>query len=188
MKNLLYFVVIALFFGGCSYKNEAIALQSYKADYAGETSKDKKTVYLGLVKDMRTDKRTIGYVVKKGEKSVRLYSDVNFADKYKEGLGYALNMAGFNTDVDSNAASLVVEVHIKDIKIIYNDKNFDQNLNGEIEIEVIIRRGTEVITQEFKQNSGKWIAPSYDSKDIEPFLYTLFSSSINEIVSRLTKF
>ena len=97
-------------------------------------------------------------------------------------------MAGFNTDVDSNAASLVVEVHIKDIKIIYNDKNFDQNLNGEIEIEVIIRRGTEVITQEFKQNSGKWIAPSYDSKDIEPFLYTLFSSSINEIVSRLTKF
>lgn len=40
---------------------------------------------------------------------------------------------------------MVVEVYIKDIEMVYNDKNFDTNLRGEIEIEVIVRRGADVI-------------------------------------------
>ncbi|MBU1659254.1 hypothetical protein KKG72_09420 [bacterium] len=188
MKNLLYLVVIALFMGGCSYKNEAINLQSYKADYAGEVSKENKTVFLAFVKDTRIDRRSLGYHIKNGEKLAALYSDESFADKYKEGLGYALNIAEFKTDVDEKNAALIMEVYIKNIDFIYSDKSFDENLKGEIEIEVIIKKGEEVITQNFRQTGGKWIAPSYNSKDIEPFLYTLFSDSINDIVSKLTRF
>lgn len=187
MKTLLFLVTALLLLGGCTYKNEALSLDSYKAEYAGPRSKDQKTIYLRIVKDLRADKRTIGYVEQKGGALTKFYSDVNFEDKYKEGLGYALNLAGFNTNTAAQAASLVVEVYIKDIELVYNDKNFDANLNGEIEIEVIVRRGDEVITQNFKQKGSKWIAPSYNSKDLEPFLYSLFADSIDQVVTRLTR-
>jgi uncharacterized lipoprotein len=188
VKNLFYVVIIALLMGGCTYKNEALNLPSYKADYAGAVSADKKSVYVSVIKDMRKDKRGIGYVMDDGQKIARLYSDVNFPAKYKEGLGYALNIAGFNTDVSAENASLIMEVYIRNIEIIYSDKSFDKNLVGEIEIEVIIKRDGEVITQNFRQKGGKWIVKSYESKDLEPFLHSLFSDSINDIVSRLTRY
>ena len=188
MKYLLFIAMSLLLFSGCAYKNEAIALDSYKAGYTGPLSKDKKTIYLRTVKDLRANKSTIGYIDQKSATAINFYSNENFAEKYAEGLGYALNLAGFNIDASTQEASLVVEVYIKDIEIIYNDKNFDTNLNGEIELEVIVRKGDDVITQNFRQKGSKWMAPSNNSKDLEPFLYTLFSDSIDQIVTRLTRF
>lgn len=185
MKNLLYIIVIALFFGGCSYNNSAIGLKPYDGDYGGEISKDKKSIHLGLVQDMRADKRVIGYAQKEDAK---LYSDVDFATQYQEGLKQALRVAGFNSDVTSDAASFSVEVHIKNINVVYSDKTFGENLKGEIDIEVIVKKESKVTTLNFKESSAKWITPSYDSKDIEPFLQTIFSNSIDDIVSRLTKY
>lgn len=187
MKNILFLLSTLLLLSGCTYKNEAIHLASYKADYTGPVTKNQATIYLRWIKDVRTDKSNIGYLLQNGEKLASLYSDVDFTEKYKEGLQYALNMAGFSTDAAVRASSMVVEVYIKNIEIVYNDKNFDKNLQGEIELEVIIRRGNDVITQNFKQKGGKWIAPSFNSKDLEPFLYTLFSDSINDIVARLAR-
>lgn len=188
MKNLFYLLIVALLMGGCTYKNEALSLDSYKAEYKGPTSKEKKSVYLRWVKDVRTDKRNVGYFLQNGEKFTTFHSDVDFADKYKEGIEYALNLAGFKTDVNANPASLIMEVYIKDIELVYNDKNFDTNLKGEIEIEVVIRKDEETITQNFRQKGGKYVLSSNNSKDLEPFLYTLFSDSINDIVSKLTRF
>lgn len=188
MKKLFYFIIIALLLGGCSYKNEALTLASYKAEYNGPILKENKSVYLKSVQDPRIDKRSIGYYVKNDEKSVRLYSDVNFSDKYEEGLGYALNIAGFKTDENALDASLIIEVSIKKIELIYNDKVLDANLKGEIEVEVIITKGTEVITQNFRQKGSTWIKPSYNSKNLEPFLYTLFSDSIDDVVAKLTQY
>ncbi len=186
MKRLLFFAISMLLLSGCAYKNENINLESYKAEYRGPLSKDKKSVTVRYVKDMRQNKGVIGYVDQKKDETIKFYSDVNFAEKYTEGLGYALNLAGFNTETPS-ASGLMVEIYIKDIKIIYNDKNFDANLKGEIEIEVVVRKGEDEITQSFRQKGSKWIAPSYNSKDLEPFLYTLFADSIDQIVTRLTK-
>lgn len=187
MKNIFYVLIIALFLGGCTYKNEALNLDSYKSEYAGPSSKDKKAIYLRWVKDVRSDKQHIGSVLQRGDTLATLFTNVDFADKYKEGIEYALNLAGF--DMSSTAQSaLIMEVYIKDIDIVYNDKNFDTNLKGEIEIEVIIRKGDEVVTQNFKQKGAKYVLSSNESKDLEPFLYTLFADSINDIVSRLTRF
>lgn len=189
MKNLIYLLVAtALFMGGCAYKNEAINLHAYKGEYAGEIAPKNKTVYLRSVKDMRTNKRVIGAIMKDGARYQSFYSDTDFANKYREGLGYALDIAGFHTVSNANDASLIMDVVIKNIDIVYNDKNFDKNLKGELEIEVIIDRGQKTTTQSFRQKASKWIAPSYASKDIEPFLYTLFADSINDIASRLTHY
>lgn len=187
MKHLFFAAVALLIFSGCTYKNEALSLESYKAEYKGPITRDKKVVYLKPVKDLRAKKNIIGYVDQKSSTTINFYSNENFAEKYTEGLGYALNLAGFNTDASSSEANLVVEVYIKDIELIYNDKNFDANLNGEIEIEVVVRKGDDVITQNFRQKGSKWIAPSYNSKDLEPFLYSLFTDSIDQIVTRLTR-
>ena len=94
-----------LLLSGCTYKNEALNLESYKAEYKGPLTKEKKTVYVRLVKDLRADKKVIGYVEQKGDTLTQFYSNVNFEDRYKEGLGYALNLAGFNTDASAQAAS-----------------------------------------------------------------------------------
>ena len=188
MKNIFYILMVTLLISGCSYNNEAVGLHAYKADYAGDLSNDHKSVYIQVVRDTRLDKRTIGYFLKDGRRVDAFYSNADFARKYKEGLGYALNIAGFNNVTSPDGAALSIEVYIKNIRIIYNDKVADQNLYGEIETEVIVHRGSEVITQHFTQKDGKWIPPSYTSKDIEPFLYSLFASSVNQIVSRLTSY
>lgn len=189
MKKIIFLLVGAvLFMGGCAYKNETIGLHAYKGEYSGEIAPKNKTVYLRSVKDMRTNKRVIGYIMKDGARYQSFYSDADFANKYKEGLGYALDIAGFNTVANANDASLVMDVMIKNIEIVHNDKNFDKNLKGEIEIEVVIDRGQKVTTQSFRQKASKWISPSTSSKDVEPFLYTLFADSINDIASRLTNY
>ncbi|WP_345978450.1 hypothetical protein [Sulfurimonas sp. HSL3-2] len=188
MKSLFYFLAVSLFFAGCSYKNEAIRLKPYESDYAGALSKEKKSVYIRIVKDIRADKRDIGFTEANGKKDVTLYSDVDFADRYKEGLVRALKMAHFETDGDPQKASLTIDVHIKKITVIYNNKTFDENLVGEIDVEVMIRKNAAVTILNFKERNGKWISPSYDSKDIEPFLYAMFSNSINDIVSKLTNY
>ncbi|WP_373034538.1 YajG family lipoprotein [Sulfurimonas sp.] len=186
MKSILYLVAVVVFLGGCSYKNESINLSSYNAEYTGEISKEKKSVFIESVKDVRVDKRTIGYILKDGIKTINLFSTEDFAKNYKDGLSSALRIAGFKVGSGSNA-DLVMSISIKNIELIHNDKTFDKNIKGEIELEVIIKKGNETITQNFKPSASKWIGPSYRSKDMEPFLNELFSDSINSIVSRLTK-
>ena len=189
MKNLSYLVVAALLLGGCSYKNEAIGLSSYKTVYSGSVSNEHKSIYLASVSDARDDKTSIGYVQANGQITTKLYSYTDFANKYKDGLNSALKMAQFNVEKNPDSNSINVAVKIKKIQLVYNDtKKFDENLHGQIKIDVTVTQGNKVVTQSFTQNRGIWIKPSFNSKDMEPLLYTLFSGSINDIVSKLTSF
>jgi len=187
VKNIFFLLAIALFIGGCSYKNAPLTLQTYEANYQGQKSKEQKSVFISTVKDLRVDKRNIGYTLKDKEKDISLFSDVNFEKKYKDALLYALNIAEFNTATNADDATLLIEIYIKKIELIYTDKKFEENLNGEISIEVVVKNDKVTSKQNFRQKAGKWISPSYDSKDFEPFLTTLFSDSINNIVSKLTE-
>ncbi len=186
MKYIGIALVFALLMSGCSYKNETINLAPYAPQYVGPKAQLSKNVYLRTVKDTRADKTRVGSLVDDGRIVAPLISNANFEDRYRQGLLSALKSAGFNTDVSTKAASLVVEVYIKQIDIVHNDKNFDTNLQGLIDIEVVARKGNEVITQNFKQKGSKWIKPSFESKDLEPFLYELFADSIDQIALRLT--
>lgn len=187
MKHLLFFCFSLILLTGCTYKNEALFLERYNAQYAGPMTKNKQTVYVRIVKDLRTDKQTIGALLNNGKVLAPLSTNTDIEKRYHEGLLSGLKLAGFDTDSHLRAAHLVVEVYVKDIDIVYNDKNFDTNLKGEIEIEVVIRRDSEVITQNFRQKGGKWMKPSFESKDLEPFLYELFTDSIDQVVSRLVR-
>ena len=186
MKKFNYLVVLALMLSGCTYKNNPIPLESYKADYNGDKAQNNASVFLSKVKDTRTDKRTIGYVLENSTKTVALFSDDNFEQKYKEGLGYALNIAGFKTDITKDTASMELNIFIEDIKIVYTNESFDKNLKGEISVKAVLKQNNELVTYNFKQKSAEWIAPSHDSKDIAPFLHMLFTDSINDIVAKLT--
>lgn len=187
MKSIVYFLAVVVFLGGCSYKNESINLSSYNAQYTGENSKENKSVFIESIKDERENKKNIGYLLENGEKTVELFSNDNFEKKYRDGLKNALHMAGFKEALDANA-DLIIEVKIKSVELINNDKSFDKNLKGKIELEVIVKRGNETITQNFKPSASKWISASYSSKDLEPFLNEIFSDSITDVVSRLTRY
>ncbi|WP_024955783.1 YajG family lipoprotein [Sulfurospirillum arcachonense] len=188
MKVLTYIIVFAFLLGGCSYKNEAISLNSYKAQYNGPTVKEKKTVYLESVIDDRKIKRVIGLYEDNGQIKDKFFSEVDFAKKYQEGLNYAFEIAGFSKSENADNANLHVKVLIKKIELIYNNKNFNTNLKGEIEVEVIVQKDGKTITQNFRQKNATWIKPSFKSKDLEPFLYTLFVDNVNNIAARLTSY
>lgn len=186
MKKFSYLIILALIVTGCAYKNPPIAMGIYKAEYDGERVKQNTTVYLSSVKDIRQEKSTIGYVIVDSKKTLPLYNEENLEKVYKDGLIYALNVAGYNTNVSQSEASMVVDISIQDAKLVYNsNKTFDENLKGEITIQAKVRKGNKILTFNFKQKSGKWIKPSFDSKDLEPFLNQLYNDSINEIVAKL---
>jgi len=187
LKNLLYLFVISFVFVGCTYKNTAIELGEYNSKYIGKIAPTDKRIIIESVNDIRLDKHTIGYVIKDGKKKVTLHSHVDFEKRYKDDLKDALSSARFNLNNDSYN-SLNLKVYIKKIEIIYDDEKFDKNLSGYIELEVFIGLNKETIKQNFREKSQKWISPSYDSKDLEPFLHEMFSDSINNIVSRLTDY
>ncbi len=186
MKKFIYAVLLAFFASGCTYKNSPLSLGTYKGEYEGERVKQNVSVHLLHVKDIRSEKATIGYVIVDSKKTLPLYNEENLEKKYKDGLIYALNVAGFNTNVSQNEAAMVVEVYIQDVKVVYNStKTFDENLKGEIAVQAKVKRGNKILTFNFKQKSGKWIKPSFDAKALEPFLEQLYNDSINDIVAKL---
>jgi len=185
MKNIIYLLLIALTMGACSYQNQPIALQSYKANYNAPLSVEKKAIFIQDVIDDRVNKSYIGYALKDGKKRLTFFSNDNFEKKYKDALLYALNISEFNTNVNKSDASEIITVHIKDITLVHTDKNFDENLKGKIAVELIVQQGNSITTYNFTQKAGKWIAPSFNSKDLEPFLTTLFSDSIDAVVAKL---
>jgi hypothetical protein len=186
MKNIISIAVAAFILGGCSYKNEAISLSAYQSQYNGTISNGQKNIFLASVTDIRTDKINIGYIQADGKPTNKLFSYEDFADKYKNGLLNALKAAKVNQVQDTSKSAVIVDVKIKSIELIYNDtKKFDENLHGKIIVEVTITQGNQISVQTFTQDQGIWITPSFASKDFEPLLYKLFSSSINDVVSKV---
>ena len=186
MKKLYSLVAAVVLLSGCSYKNEAIELSSYKAQYLGKTTGDTNSISLLSVTDTREDKTSIGHVEANGQVTVKLYSYVDFTDKYSEGLTNVLRAAKFNLTKNPADANTTISVKIKDIQIVYNDtEKFDENVHGKIVVEVTITKGDKTIVQTITQQEGKWIKPSYTSKDIEPLMYSLFTDSVNLIGSKL---
>lgn len=187
MKNLIYLVLITFIMGACTYKNEPIALQPYKANYAGAVSQEKKSIFIDNITDKRANKNNIGYSLEDGKKKISFFSNENFEKKYKDALLYALSIAEFNTNVSEADAFTIISINIREIELIKTDKNFNENLKGKIAIELVVKQGITTTKHNFTQKAGKWIAPSYKSRDLEPFLSALFSDSIDAVVTRLAQ-
>jgi uncharacterized lipoprotein len=186
MKNLYSLVAAVILMSGCSYKNEAIELSSYKAHALSTTTVDRNNISFLSVTDIREDKTSIGHVEANTQVTTKLYSYVNFADRYKEGLTNVLKDAKFNLVNNPADANTKIDVKIKDIQLIYNDGDkLNENLNGKIVVEVTLTKAGKVNVLTFTQKQGMWIKPSYTSKDVEPLLNTLFTDSIDDMVSKL---
>ncbi len=187
MKNTIYILVLALTMGACTYKNEAITLKPYEAYSNTTITKEKKNIYIQSIQDVRIDKKSIGYALENGEKKIIFFTHENFKKKYEDVLLYAFNILGFNTEINKSDASLVIDIYIKDIELIQMEKFFDKNIKGKIVVELVVRKGSTVTRYTFTQNEAKWMSPSHNSKDLEPFLSTLFAGSINSITAKLAE-
>lgn len=186
MHKFYSLVASVVILTGCSYRNEAIELSSYKANYITQTINDQNNASFLSVTDIRKDKTSIGHVLVNDTVNNMFYSNVNFEDRYKEGLTKVLTTAKFNLVHNPEDANTKIDVKIKDIQLIYNDTNkFNENLQGKIVLEVTLTKSEKINVLTFTQKQGRWIKPSYTSKDIEPFLNTLFTDSIDDIVSTL---
>ena len=188
MKKLYSLVAAVVLMSGCSYKNEAIELSAYKPQYLGKTPQDQNSISFVSVTDGRDDKTSIGYVEANGVVTSKFYSYVDFASRYKEAIASAMQAGKFNVAKNAAQANEIIGVNIKTIQIVYNDTNkFDENLRGKIVVEVTRTKGDKTLVQTITQQEGKWIKPSYTSKDIEPLLDSLFTDSINSIEAKLAE-
>ena len=179
-------MAVVVLMTGCTFKNEAIELSSYKAHYLSKTTEDRNNISFLSVMDIREDKASVGHVLVNDKVDTKLYSHVDFADRYKEGLTRVLKAAQFNLVNNLADANTKIDVKIKDIQLIYNDTDkFNENLHGKIVVEVTLTKADKVNVLTFTQKQGIWIKPSYTSKDVEPLLNTLFTDSIDDIVSKL---
>ena len=186
MKKIYCLLAVVVLITGCSYKNEAIELSSYKSDYLSKTIVDRNNISFLTVTDIREDKTSIGYVLVNDKVDTKLYSHVDFAGRYTEGLTKVLKAAKFNLVNNPADANTKIDVKIKDIQLIYNDTDkLNENLHGKIVVEVTLTKADKVNVFTFTQKQGIWIKPSYTSKDVEPLLNTLFTDSIDDIVSKL---
>lgn len=186
MNKLYSLVAIAVLMTGCTYKNEALELDAYKVNYVSKTIDDQNTISYLSVTDAREDKSSIGYVLVNDKVYTKLYSNVNFADRYRDGLTKVLKAGKFNLANDPADANRKIDVRIKEIKLIYNDTDkLNENLHGKIVVEVTLTKSDKVNVLTFTQKQGVWIKPSYTSKDLEPFLNRLYTDSIDDIVSKL---
>lgn len=186
MNKLYSLVAVVVLMSGCSYKNEAIELSSYKAHSLSTTTADRNNISFLSVSDMRADKSSIGYVEANAQVTAKLYSYTDFTDRYKEGLTKVLKDAKFNLVNNPADANTKIDVKIKDIQLIYNDTDkLNENLHGKIVVEVTLTKADQVNVLTFTQKQGMWIKPSYTSKDVEPLLNELFTNSIDDIVSKL---
>jgi len=187
MLKTLSLTLLALFMGACSYVNEPLKLQPYEANYGAPVSKEKKSIYVRSVNDLRADKQNLGYAVEGGEKTVTFFTYENFSKKYADALKYALSISEFNTNVTPREASAIIDVNIKKISLMYLDKSFDENVKGEMAVELVVTQGSRTTKYNFAQKGGKWLKPSRNSKDLEPFLSELFAESIEAVVTKLVQ-
>jgi len=187
MIKTLSLTLLALFMGACSYVNEPLKLQPYEANYAAPVSKEKKSIYVRSVNDLRADKQNIGYAVEGGKRTRTFFTYENFSKKYADALKYALNISEFNTNVTPREASAIIDVNIKNISLVYLDKSFDENVKGEMAVELVLTQGSRTTKYNFTQKGGKWLKPSRNSTDLEPFLSELFSESIEAVVTKLVQ-
>ncbi len=184
MKKIYSLVAIVFLSTGCSYNNEAIELSAYKLNYISKTINDSNNISFLSVTDIREDKTSIGYVLVNDKVDTKFYSHVDFAGRYRDGLSKVLKAAKFNLVNNPADANTKIDVKIKDIQLIYNDTDkLNENLHGKIVVEVTLTKAGTVNVLTFTQKQGMWIKPSYTSKDVEPFLNTLFTDSIDDIVS-----
>lgn len=187
MIKKISLVALTLFMSACSYVNEPLKLQPYEANYAAPVLKQKKSIYVRSVNDLRTNKQNIGYATEGGKKTITFFTYENFSKKYSDALKYALSIAEFDTNVTPREASGIVDINIRNIALVYLDKSFDENVKGEMAVELVLTQGNRTTKYNFTQKGGKWISPSRNSKDLEPFLSELFAESIEAVVTKLVQ-
>ena len=83
MKHLSIALICAFFMAGCAYKNETLNLASYAPQYTGVKVKERKTVFLRIVRDTRNDKNRIGSLLENGRVIAPLLSNADFENRYR---------------------------------------------------------------------------------------------------------
>ena len=112
MKTLFLLFAAVFLITGCSYKNENIVLKSYETNYSSDNLSAKRSIYLALVKDIRTDK-AIGYLEEGGEKALPFKSNTDFTKEYEKAFLNAMRIAGFERSLDAQNTDVILKIYIK---------------------------------------------------------------------------
>ncbi|MGG7074030.1 YajG family lipoprotein [Campylobacter sp. 9BO] len=150
MKNLL-FVLVLVFFIGCSTKQTFISLKEYVPSQSIKS--DKKAITIASVNDMRTNKDVIATITSaSGEISEYVVLNNDVATYFKNALLNELNSRGVSS---SGENAVVANINITELKANISGYASD-NTKASIKVTLNASRGSETITKNFADNQTKF--------------------------------
>lgn len=177
---------VALFVGGCSFKDSVIEFSEPKSIYIGEKAYAK--AFFERVSDDRANKKRVGVV---RDRDGGIIGFLNTDQDMSKWIGVALEKemraAGFALVSNENDADYSYSFSLTKLNVQYAKEELTgKNLRLEMDIVAKIKNKNGVITKNYKYDEQKWVKPLFDSnaikKEIEPFM----SESIAAIVKDLT--
>jgi uncharacterized lipoprotein YajG len=178
MKNLVYILLVSVFFLGCSEKN-AIVIPTYIST-AKEPLKDEKVI-LVAVNDQRKSK-IVSIIYNDGKIQNQYPISNDLKQWYKAALQRELVNKGLYTEDIFAKVKLVV--NIKKIEATYDKYSFDKdNMKLHLLLELVMKIDNQTITSNININQTVFKTLVLDASDFEKIVSEAMDTSIKRAVS-----
>jgi len=183
MRWLASAVLFLAMLSGCAYKDRALQVEPYKADFVTAYKKALK-VYIKNIKDERENRQIVAIITNdKGDNLGYETSATDFVQWYKDALKKALEANGFQIVGSEKDADETIELSIKNILSTYNKSNLTKaNLFGDIELSLTIKKGNQTIVKRIAEQLKSYTPLIADEEDFKKQIETLLNDSVRMIV------
>ncbi|ASM37489.1 YajG family lipoprotein [Campylobacter sputorum] len=179
MKKVFTFILLLLFFTGCSQKGTVIILQPYTN--SGNQSKLNKEIFISKINDLRKNKGVIATILdSQGSTDEYVMLQNNLAQWVDSSLRSELASRGANISPNGTR----VEVDILSLNATLQGYAKD-NLKAEAKFEVRIYKddGT-TITKHVSQSQSKF-APIHTGGAFDPFIWELLRDLVTKTANQI---
>jgi len=178
MKNILLIILSAFIFLGCAHKIETNINPYVTLDQ--NDKQNSKVNFLG-VNDQR-DTNIVSIILDEGKIEKEYTVNIDVKKWYTEALTRELE----NSDMLSNDTTPDIRmlVNVKKISAVYINDTFDtKNLMANIKLELVIKKGDNIITSNIQNKQTLYKALIFDAEDFEEIVNEIMRDSVSKAVS-----
>lgn len=173
-------VVVSIFIGGCTLKEDIIVLGGYTAKPSGMT-KNIKTVKISNFTDNRREKPLVATIKNlDGSKSKSIFLAQDAADWLK--VAFESELAA--KTVQSTPETITISASIKDLYLQYTQNPAKtKNILTSVEVDMSIEYANRVVTKTYYLKNEDYKAVVMSANELTPFI----KSSLSEIAESMVR-
>jgi len=178
MKNILLILLTAFIFLGCTQK-----LKTGVSPYFTLNQNEKQNIkvnFLG-VNDQR-DTNIVSVILDDDKVENEYPLDIDVKQWYTEALTKEFKNADMLNENEKPDIRLLV--NIKKISAVYTNNNFDtKNLKANVKIELVIKKGDEIITSNIQNKQTLYKTVIFDAESFESIVNEIMKDSVSKTVA-----